>query len=99
MKTKSTSHLSFSVNSLYHWLAEVSSLLAIEQVVNVLEDGEWHEFDEVEEKCGLSEVVESILKFLAEYGFVEIDSGGRKVKIGFSLQKFLEETRSVEVEV
>ena len=74
-------------------------MLEIEQVVDVLKDGEWHQLDEIGEKCELSEVkVESILKFLAEYGFIKINSSGRKVKVGLSLQKFLEETQTVELE-
>ena len=74
-------------------------MLEIEQVVDVLKDGEWHQLDEIGEKCELSEVkVESILKFLAEYGFIKINGSGRKVKVGLSLQKFLEETQTVELE-
>ena len=74
-------------------------MLEIEQVVDVLKDGEWHQLDEIGEKCELSEVkVEGILKFLAEYGFIKINGSGRKVKVGLSLQKFLEETQTVEVE-
>ena len=74
-------------------------MLEIEQVIDVLKDGEWHELDEIGEKCELSDVkVESILKFLAEYGFIQINGNGRKLKVGPSLKKFLEETQTVEVE-
>lgn len=73
-------------------------MLEIDQVVDVLKDGEWHELDEISEKCKLSEVkVESTLKFLAEYGFIEINGSGRKVKVCPSLKRFLEETQTVEV--
>lgn len=98
MKTKPTSHLSF-YQQISPFDKEAQDLLEIEQVIGVLKDGEWHESDEIREKCELSEVkVESILKFLAEYGFIEINGSGRKVKVGVSLQKFLEETQTVEVE-
>lgn len=65
----------------------------------MLKDGEWHKIDEINEKFELSEVtVENILKFLAEYGFIETNVSSRKVKVSSSLQKFLEETQIVEVE-
>ena len=73
-------------------------MLEIDLVIEVLRDGEWHELDEIFEKCVLSEVeVESILKFLVEYGFVETN-GRWRLKVSPSLQRFLEETQTVEAE-
>ncbi len=70
------------------------NLLEIDLVINILKNGEWHELSKIFEKCNLSEVkVEIILKFLVEYGFIETDGCGRKVKVSPSLQKFLEETQ------
>jgi len=64
----------------------------------MIKDGEWHELDQIGTKCKLSEVkVENILKFLVEYGFIEINGSRRKLKVGLSLKKFLEETQTVEV--
>jgi len=37
-------------------------------------------------------------RFLAEYGFIEINGSGRKLKVGPSLQKFLDEAQTVEIE-
>ena len=65
----------------------------------MLKDDEWHKLDEISEKCELSEVkIENILKFLAEYGFIEVKDNGRKLKVGVSLQKSLEETQTMKVE-
>lgn len=69
----------------------------IEQVIAVLKDGEWHELGEIGGKCTLSELeVESILGFLAEYGFIKIDGSGRKLKVDVSFKMFLEETQTVQ---
>jgi len=74
-------------------------LLEIEKIIDALNDGEWHELDEIGKKCELSGVkVERIVKFLAEYGFIEINGSGRKLKVGTSLQKFLDQTQNVEIE-
>lgn len=74
-------------------------MLEIDKVIDVLKDGEWHKLDEIGEKSKLSETkVERILTFLAEYGFIEINGSGQKMKVGFSLQRFLKETQTVEVE-
>ena len=69
-------------------------MLEIDSVINVLKNGEWHELKEIFKTCKLPEVkVESILKFLVEYDFIEINGIGRRVKVSPSLQKFLEETQ------
>jgi len=69
-------------------------LLEIDSVINVLKNDEWHELNEVFKECKLQEVkVESILRFLVEYDFIEINGSGRRVKVSPSLQKFLEETQ------
>ncbi|MGD8506066.1 MAG: hypothetical protein PVF15_05315 [Candidatus Bathyarchaeota archaeon] len=72
-------------------------MFEIEQVVAVLKDGEWHELDEIGGKCTLSELeVESILGFLAEYGFIKTGGTGRKLKVDVSFKRFLEETQAVQ---
>jgi DNA-binding IclR family transcriptional regulator len=70
-------------------------LLEIDRVTDVLRNGEWHKLSKIVEECKLPKVkVEVILKFLAEYGFIETNNGDRKVKISPSLQSFLKEIRS-----
>ncbi len=71
-------------------------MLEIDHVVNTIVRDEWWELDEIFQECKLSRVVfESILKFLADYGFVLTDGSGQRVKVSPSLQKFLEETSTV----
>ena len=73
-------------------------MLEIDLVIHVLKNGEWHELDEIFEKCKLSEIkIKSMLKFLVEYGFIETN-GRWRVKVSPSLQRFLEETQTVEAE-
>lgn len=68
-------------------------MLEIDQLIDVLRDGGWHSIAEVVEKCGLSlPKVKSIMEFLIEYEFVEVNVDGRKVKIASSLREFLLKT-------
>lgn len=69
-------------------------MLEIDLIVNVIKNGEWHQLQEIFEKCKLPKVkVENILKFLVDYDFIEINGSRRKVKVSPSLQKFLEEIK------
>lgn len=71
-------------------------MLEIDHVVDTIVRDEWWELDEIFQECKLSRVVfESILKFLADYGFILTGGSGKRVKVSPSLQKFLEETSTV----
>jgi hypothetical protein len=60
----------------------------------LLLDGRFHRLEELREKTGLGEeqIIE-IVGFLTKYGFTDIDSGNRKVRISRAARKYLYEQR------
>lgn len=66
----------------------------MDDVLELLEDGEWHEVREAVKKSRLHESkVELILGFLAEYKFINLNKEQRKAKLTPPMVKFLKETR------
>jgi len=69
-------------------------LLKIDEVIGIIKDGEWHNLQEVIKKSKLPEpTIKKIIKFLAEYDFINLDSYHRKVKVAPSLLEFLKKTQ------
>ena len=60
----------------------------IGELMNFLEDGNWHTIDEFKEKFEVSEeYILKIVRFLEEYGFIDFIERERKVRIKPSLMK------------
>lgn len=65
---------------------------AIDDILELLEDGNWHDISEAVKKSKLHESkVEIILGFLAKYRFVDFDEEQQKAKLTPPLLKFLKE--------
>jgi DNA-binding IclR family transcriptional regulator len=74
-------------------------LLAIDEILDLLKNGEWHELKEVAGRTHLREVkVEIISSFLAEYDFLEFDEREKKIKLSPQLRLFLKKIEGVEEE-
>jgi len=72
-------------------------LSEINELLELLEDDEWHDLGQVAEKMRLNEFrVELILSFLAEYEFVSTDKEGRRIRLAPSVLRFLKKIKSVE---
>ena len=70
---------------------------AIDEILELLEDGRWHDIKEVMEKSSLQEFkVEMIYGFLAEYSFIDFDKDQRKAKLTPTTLKFLREIRRIK---
>jgi DNA-binding IclR family transcriptional regulator len=62
----------------------------IAEVLEILNDGQWHSIDEIQSKVKLDESQsKKITDFLSEYNFVTIDSDKNKVKLRENVRKFL----------
>jgi len=74
-------------------------LSAIDEILELLEDGKWHGTKEVMEKSNLQEFkVEVIYGFLAEYAFIDFNKEQQKAKLTHTTLKFLKEIRRIKKE-
>lgn len=74
-------------------------MLAIDEILDLLKNGEWHELKEIAGRTHLHEVkVEIITSFLAQYDFLELDEREKKIKLSRQLQLFLKKIEGVEQE-
>jgi len=71
----------------------------VDDILRLLENGEWHDLKEIEKKTQLHDLhIMSITKFLAQYNFIKLDKEGKKAKLGPSMQDFLKKIRQIEGE-
>jgi hypothetical protein len=69
-------------------------MLVIDEVLMLLEDGKWHHPKEILDKSGLGEFkLSMVLKFLAEYNFIEVEERSGSVRGTPEVVQFLEEIR------
>jgi len=74
-------------------------LLAIDEILQLLKNGEWHGLREIVDKTRLHEFkVELITSFLAEYDFLEFDKREKKIKLSLQLLLFLKKIEDIERE-
>lgn len=72
-------------------------LLAIDEILNVLKNGDWHGFKEITDKTGVQEFkVELVADLLADYGFLEYDRKEKRVKVSPQLLVFLKKIDGLE---
>jgi len=65
----------------------------IAMIFDILNDGRWHEIEELRQRLNLNEQnIQKITTFLSRYDLVKIDNENRKVKINHSFQKLLAQT-------
>ena len=70
---------------------------AIDEILELLEDGKWHDIKEVMKKSNLQEFkVEMICDFLAEYAFIDFNKEQKKAKFTPTPLKFLREIRRIK---
>ncbi|MDH5437286.1 MAG: hypothetical protein OEX76_00105 [Candidatus Bathyarchaeota archaeon] len=67
---------------------------AIDDILELLKNGRWHDVREVVKKSRLHESkVETILSFLAEYKFIALNKEQQKAKLNPTMLKFLKEVQ------
>jgi hypothetical protein len=76
-----------------------TNLPIIEDVLALLEDGEWHSLKEIRDKNRLLYVeAKSLTDFLARYNIVRLDEGEENVRINHPTLDFLKKIQKVEEE-
>lgn len=74
-------------------------MLAIDAVLRLLKDGEWHDLKGITKRLALQEFrVEMIVSFLSDYSFIEFDKKDRKVKLNPLTREFIDDIYHVEEE-
>jgi len=74
-------------------------LLAIDSILEILNNGDWHTVTEVAKKAGTQRSkLELISSFLATYDFLEFDKKAQKIKLSSQMQIFLKKIRKIERE-
>jgi len=71
----------------------------IDEILEVLKDGKWHNLSEIVGKFQLHEFrVGIIMSFLAECNFIDLDTQRQKVKLTHSVLNFLQKIQRIERE-
>jgi hypothetical protein len=95
-----TSHLSLLHSLKDKHLQRRMAMPAIDKILEVLTNGNWHKLSEVAQKVGTQESkIELISSFLSAYDFLQYDKKTKKVKLSSELQEFFEKIREVEQRV
>jgi len=69
----------------------------IDSILRVLTDGSWHSIKDVSEYSGYSEnETVMIIKFLSNFGFVDLSKNENQVKLSPPMFKFMTEIEEVE---
>ena len=69
----------------------------VNDILELLENGKWHDLEEIRTKIQLQDLdVTSVTKFLAKYNFIKVDKEGKKAKLDHSAQDFLKKIRRLE---
>ena len=70
---------------------------AIDEILCLLKDGEWHDLKEITKEVALPKFkAEMAVSFLGEYDFIQLNENIRRVKLQPSILKFIEEIQRLE---
>lgn len=73
-------------------------LWAIDEILMMFKDGNWHELSEIAKKCSSNKLrVEMVVSFLSKYDFVELDEKGRKARLRPLMLEFINEIQSFRI--
>lgn len=76
-----------------HLLGDLSTTSKIAEILEIINDGEWHTIEEMQLKTKLTKShIQKIVRFLKEYNFLIVDEKGNKIKLEESARKFLIQT-------
>jgi len=54
----------------------------VDEVLELLKDGKWHDIEETVKKLRLdAKVIQKITAFLAQYGFIQLDKDHRRARL------------------
>ena len=69
----------------------------VDAILDLLEDGKWHNLTELECKSGLRKFnLGVIIDFLAEYDLMRLEKDKQRVKLAMAVVHFLAKIRDIE---
>ena len=78
--------------------AEKTVLHGVDEILDTLKNGEWHDFEEISEKTQLSVFkLELLAKFLAEYKFIELDKRKQRTRLTPPLLNFTKKIQNDDI--
>jgi len=77
---------------------EEAALWVTDEILQLLRDGKWHDLRDIAEKCSKPAKVEITIRFLSEYGFIEMNKKGRKARLRPLMLEFFDEIQQLEKE-
>jgi hypothetical protein len=78
---------------------EEAALWAIDEILCLLKDGDWHDYAEIIEKCSSTKLEAKIaVSFLREFDFIQVEGNEPKARIHPLMLSFIEEIQRVEKE-
>jgi hypothetical protein len=78
---------------------EETALSAIDEILRLLKDGDWHDLEEIIEKCSSTKLEAKIaVSFLREFDFIQVEGNEPKARIHPLMLSFIEEIQRVEKE-
>lgn len=74
-------------------------LWAIDEILMMLKDGNWHELSEIAKECSSNKLgVRMVISFLSKYDFIELDEKGRKARLRPLMLEFINEIQRFRIE-
>ena len=72
---------------------------AIDEILWLLRNGEWHDLQEISENVALSKFkVEIAFDFLLEYNFIQLKEKARRIRLQPSILEFINKIQRIEKE-
>ena len=69
----------------------------IDEILNILKNGKWHDLREISEKTCLHKAkVEMLTTFLAQYNFIELDAKEHRTRLTKPLFNFMKKIKELE---
>jgi hypothetical protein len=70
---------------------------AIDDILWLLKDGKWHDIEDVTQSVALPKSkAETVISFLGEYNFIQLNENVKKIKIQPSMLEFIEGIQRLE---
>jgi len=78
---------------------EETALWATDEILCLLKDGDWHDLEEIIEKCSSTKLEAKItVSFLREFDFIQVEGNEPKTRIHPLMLNFFKEIQLVEKE-
>ena len=72
-------------------------MATIDNLLDLLQDGQWHDLKQTTQKVGLySAKAEMVISFLNEYGFIKLSEDSKQIKLQHMTLEFFAQIKNLE---